>query len=56
MVNNKQVIHVPNSLVLFQKEQDRSLKLTFMWTEAVFGVVVKVVGGGAPQEAVITAL
>ena len=27
-----------------------------MGTEAVFGIVVKIVGGGAPQEAVITAL
>lgn len=31
-------------------------KLTFVRTEAIFAVFVKVGGGGAPEEAVVTAL
>ena len=57
MVNNKQVIqHAPNSLVLSKRNRTKGQKLTLMGTEAIFGVVVEVVGGGAPQEAIVPAL
>lgn len=43
--------------MLFQKNNgEPHEKLTFMRTESIFAVFIKVVSGGAPQEAVFTAL
>lgn len=38
------------------KKGEPSDELTFMRAESIFAVVIKVVSGGAPQEAVITTL
>lgn len=46
--------HIAVLHCLVKKEQDS--QLTLMGTEAIFAIFIKVVRGGAPQEAIVTAL